>query len=208
MLDPDVATTGAEPAYCPACQLRHTRRPDWLCPRCGMPVEPGVGPPRVARSPAEEPGFPAGARIAGAVLVVSGAALATAWARAPAAAQRGSVVAAAAVVVALGLGALLGGAFARWAAAFAAIAGAAVLAEDLVRVRLPGLLRDPVPPAARAVLRGLTNPLYPAKIAFTYAFVAGILLLVAGRPRRVRIAAGVLLALPLVVLQAFRAWKG
>jgi hypothetical protein len=209
MLDPDVATTTAEPAYCPSCELRHTRRQDWLCPRCGSPVESGVGPPRRGDpSPQDEAGFPAGTRIAGGILVASGAALATAWARSPAAAQRWSVVAGVALVAALGIGSLLARSFARWAAAAVAIAAAIVVSEDLVRVRWPGLLRDPIPPAMRTLLRELTNPLYPAKIALTFAFVAGILLLLAGRPRRIRIAAGALLACPLVVLQAFRAWKG
>jgi hypothetical protein len=118
------------------------------------------------------------------------------------------VVAAVALVAALGVGSLLKLSFARWAAAVAAVGGAVVLSEDLMRVRLPGLVRDPVPPAVRALLRGLSNPLYPAKILFTFAFAAGILLLLVGRPRRARLAAGALLACPLVVLQAFRAWKG
>jgi hypothetical protein len=209
MLDPSVATTNAEPAYCPSCGLRHTRRPDWLCPRCGLPAESGVGPPRTGEpSPREEAGFPAGARVAGAILVASGVALAAAWVRSPAAAHRWSVVAGVALVVALGLASLLAVSFARWAAAVGGIAAAVVVSEDLMRVRWPGLLRDPVPPAVRAFLRELTNPLYPAKIAFTFAFVAGILLLLVGRPRRLRLAAGALLACPLVVLQAFRAWKG
>ncbi len=209
MLDPSVATTNAEPAYCPSCGLRHTRRPDWLCPRCGRPVETGVGPPRPER-PAreEEAGFPAGARVAGAILLASGAALAVAWVRFAGAGHRWSVAVGVAVVLALGAGALLKVSLARWAAAAVAIAGAVVLAEDLVRVRLPGLFRDPIPPALRAVLRGLSNPLYPAKIAFTFAFVAGLVLLLAGRPRRVRLALGVLLACPLLALQALRAWTG
>ena len=80
MLDPSLSTTTAEPAYCPSCGLRYTRRSDWLCPRCGSPVESGVAPPRAEPSQPEEEGFPAGARIAGALLVVSGGALATAWA--------------------------------------------------------------------------------------------------------------------------------
>src|SRR5512142_2912890 len=191
MLDPSFATTTAEPAYCPSCELRHTRRPDWLCPRCGSPVESGVGPPRRSpeRSPREEQaGFPAGSRVAGALLLVSGGALATAWVRSPAAAHRWSVIAAVALVAALGLGSLVAVSFARWAAAVAAVATTVVVSEDLVRVRWPGLLRDPVPPAVRGFLRELTNPLYPAKIAFTFAFVAGVLLLLVGRPGRLRIA--------------------
>lgn len=208
MLDPDVALTAAEPAYCPSCELRHTRRQDWLCPRCGSPVESGVGPPRKDRAPVEEPGFPVGTRVAGAILVVSAGALATAWVRSPPGEHRWSVVVAVALVAALGVGSLLELSFARWAAAIASVGGAAVLAEDLMRVRLPGLVRDPVPKAVRAALRELSNPLYPAKILLTFAFAAGILLLLAGRPRRARLAAGALLACPLVVLQAFRAWKG
>ncbi len=208
MLDPDVAMTAAEPAYCPSCELRHTRRQDWLCPRCGLPVESGVGPPRRERTHAEAPGFPVGTRVAGAILVVSAGALATGWVRAPPGEHRWSVVAAVALVAALGVGSLLKLSLARWAAAVAAVGAAVVLSEDLMRVRLPGLVRDPVPPAVRALLRGLSNPLYPAKILFTFAFGAGILLLLVGRPRRARLAAGALLACPLVVLQAFRAWNG
>ena len=29
---------------CPGCQLRHTRRPDGLCPRCKQPVDAAAGP--------------------------------------------------------------------------------------------------------------------------------------------------------------------
>lgn len=208
MLDPSVATTTAEPAYCPSCGLRHTRRQDWLCPRCGLPVESGVGPPRKERAPAEAPGFPAGTRVAGAILLVSAGALATGWVRSPSAEHRWSAIVAIVLVAALGVGSVAKLGFARWAAGSAAILAAAVLSEDLMRVRLPGLVRDPIPPALRAVVRELSNPLYGTKILFTFAFTVGILLLVAGRPRRVRIAAGVLLACPLVLLQAFRAWKG
>lgn len=208
MLDPSVATTTAEPAYCPSCGLRHTRRQDWLCPRCGLPAESGVGPPRKERAPAEAPGFPVGTRVAGAILMVSSAALAIAWVRSPAAAHRWSVVAAVAIVLALGVGSLLALSFARWAAVVAAIAAAVIVSEDLMRVRLPGLVRDPVPPPVRAFLRELTNPLYATKIAFTFAFVGGMLLLLLGQPRRRRLAAGALLACPLVVLQVFRAWRG
>jgi hypothetical protein len=63
---------------CPGCQLRHTRRPDGLCPRCKQPVDAGAGPPlttapapvavpaREGRAPVAHhaaPGSPSAARL-------------------------------------------------------------------------------------------------------------------------------------------------
>jgi len=41
---------------CPGCQLRHTRRPDGLCPRCKQPVDSADAPPMAAEpNPPPEP---------------------------------------------------------------------------------------------------------------------------------------------------------
>ena len=48
----------AEWMTCPGCQLRHTRRPDGLCPRCKQPVEAtsaAVGAPEAEPSPVAAP---------------------------------------------------------------------------------------------------------------------------------------------------------
>jgi hypothetical protein len=81
----------AEPAYCPACDLKHVRQPDWLCPRCGMPVETAAWR-SMARARAPEPvrelGFPLGSLVAGAVLALTSVVLAIGFARHPETAHR------------------------------------------------------------------------------------------------------------------------
>ncbi|HET8539856.1 MAG TPA: hypothetical protein VFL83_08295 [Anaeromyxobacter sp.] len=206
MLDPSVSLTPPpEPAFCPSCGLRHTRRSDWLCPRCGMPVE---SEPRrtVARpAPRGEEGFPLGSRVAGAVLLAGAAALGAGLARHPPSAHRWPLLAGAVLLAVLGAGALLKLSWARWAAVGAGLLAAVIAAEDLLRERLPDLVGDPVPPAIRASLRSALHPLHPWTILLVLAFVAGALLLLLGRPRRARIAAGAVLASPLVVLLVIRA---
>ena len=209
MLDPSIEVMpSAEPAYCPSCELRHTRRPDWLCPRCGMPVDAEVPRPTARPATRGEEGFPAGSRIASAIMVLAGGALAAGVARSPSAEHRWPLVAAAVVLVVLGLGSSLTISWARWTAVGAGVVAAVLVAEDLIRDRLPDLMPDPLPPVVRAWLRDLLRPLYPATLFFVLAFLAGGLLLLVGRPRRARLAIGVLLAAPLVVLQVIRVIGG
>jgi hypothetical protein len=206
ILDPDVApNNAAEPAYCPACELKHTRRPDWLCPRCRMPVEADVPPPRAPRAAPLELRFPHGSRIAGAFLAATGGALATGLAKVPAGEHRWPLLAAVVVLAVLGLALLLGVSAARWIVAAVAVVAAAVVAEHLIRDRLPDLMRDPLPVLARARLRDLLRPLGRAAMLASLGLQAGCVVLVAGRPRRVRIAVGAILAAPLLVLAILRA---
>lgn len=80
---------------CPGCSLRHTARPDGVCPRCQTPVGPpeaaapaspaedlpevygGSVPPSLLRAEAALPDgkAPWGARLAGAIMIVNGLAL-------------------------------------------------------------------------------------------------------------------------------------
>jgi hypothetical protein len=68
---------------CLGCGLRHSTRPDRLCPRCKEPVETGTDayeslPPATVLRAEEEPisdKAPLGARLAGAVMIVNGLAL-------------------------------------------------------------------------------------------------------------------------------------
>src|SRR5512139_2842350 len=181
MLDPShVVTTTAEPAYCPSCGLKHTRRPDWLCPRCGMPVEGGAPISRARPAPRREQGFPGGSRIAGLVMAVSGAVLAVGLAKHPAGDHRWSLLAAVLILAALGVPSLLKVSFARWAAVVLAVVAAVLVSEDLIRERAPDLLRDPLPAVIRDPLRGLIRELQPARIFFFMGLLAGCLLLLVG----------------------------
>jgi hypothetical protein len=199
MLDPShVVTTAAEPACCSSCGLRHTRRPDWLCPRCGAPVGGDEATPIRRPPPPRELGFPLGSRIAGTILAVASGALAAALAKDPAGPHRWSLLAALLALAVLGVALLLGLGWARWVVAVSAVAAVVLAAEHLVRERLPGLLRDPLPATLRDPLRALLRELQPTSLLLVLGFASGCLLLVAGRARRVRIAAGVLLAVPLV----------
>jgi len=210
MLDPShVVTTSAEPAYCPSCELKHMRRPDWLCPRCGMPVEsdaPRIPKGKARPAPRSEPVFPPGSRIAGAIVAVNGGALAIGFAKYPASEHRWTLLAAALILAVLGLELLLKVSLARWAAVVSAVVAAALVSEDLIRDRLPDLFRDPLPAVIRDWLRDLIRDPLPVKIPFFMGFLAGCVLLLVGRPRGVRIAAGVLLAAPLVVVEIMRAF--
>jgi hypothetical protein len=80
-----------------------------------------------------------------------------------------------------------------------------VLVEALLRVLLPGLVRDPLPGPIRQLLRDLIRDHQPRKLLLLLAFDAGCLLLIAGRPRRNRIVAGLLLAAPLLALELIAA---
>ncbi len=202
MLDPEhvLTTTAAEPAYCTSCGLKHTRRSDWLCPRCGMPA--GSEAPASTARPAPRAvwRFPGGSRIAGAVMTAGSGALAVGLARFPAGEHRWPLLAGALVLGVLGVALALEASWARWSAAAGALVAAAIVAEDLLRERGPWTLHDPLPPAIRAPLRALLRAPRPAEL-FALAlvgFLVGCLLLLVGRPRAWRIAAGVLLAAPLV----------
>jgi hypothetical protein len=205
MLDPSHLVTGAEPACCSSCGLRHTRRPDWLCPRCGMPVG-GDDPAPVRRpAPPPEPGFPLGSRVAGATLAAAAGALAATLAKDFATPHRWSLLAALFVLAVLGVALLIGLGWARWAVALSAVVAVALASEHLVRDRLPGLMRDPLPAAIRAPLQVVLRELGPTNLLLVTGFAAGSLLLVAGRPRRVRLAAGLLLAAPPIAFELVRA---
>lgn len=206
---PDSLSPGAEPAYCPSCELKHTRRPDWLCPRCGMPVESEVSPPRNrarAAAPVYEPEFPAGSFVAGAVMAVTSLVLAIGFARHPVTEHRWPLVAAMVVLALLGLELLLKVSPARWLVIAIALLAGVLASEDLVRARLPELMRDPLPPAVRALLRDVIRALYPIHVLLASGLLAGSLLLVVGRPGRARIAAGILLATPLAIFEIVRAF--
>ena len=202
-LDPPlVSAPSPEPAYCPRCELRHTRRADWLCPRCGSPVSTELPPPRAAPAPAAEPRFPLAARMAGAILLLLAGALAGVagpLAMSPAGAHRWRILAFAAALAGLGIGLALKVSLARFAAAALAGAAALVLSEALLRVVLPGLVRDPLPAPARQLLRNLIRDHDPRRLLLLLAFDAGCLLLVVGQPRRRRIVVGLVLAAPLLV---------
>lgn len=202
-LDPPlVPTPSPEPAYCPRCELRHTRRPDWLCPRCGSPVSTDLPPPRPAQAPPSAPTFPLATRIAGAILALMGAAVAAALAGRLAmpdsGAHRWRLLVVAAALVGLGVALLLKASLARWSAVVLGGVGALVLSEALLRVVVPGLVRDPLPAPARQLLRNLIRDHDPRTLLLLLAFDIGCLLLVVGRPRGRRIAVGLLLAAPLL----------
>jgi len=137
-------------------------------------------------------------------MAVSSGALAIGFAKFPASEHRWTLVAAALLLAVLGLELLLKVSLARWAAVVLAVAAVALVSEDLARDRLPDLFRDPLPPVIRAWLRALLRDPLPAKIPSFMGFLAGCVLLLVGRPRAVRIAAGVLLAAPLVVVAIMR----
>jgi hypothetical protein len=209
-LDPlVVVTAGPEPAYCPRCELRHTRRPDWLCPRCGSPVDTEVPPPRTTPPPPLAPPFPLGTRIAGALLLATSGALAIARAQKlttfAAVVRHGQLLVAVAVLAGLGVGLLLKRPVARWAAVALAVVAAVILSEGLVRDLSPGLVRDPLPAPVRQALRNLIPDHRPWKIVPLLGLDAGCLLLTVGRPRAWRVIAGVLVAAPLLVLEVISA---
>jgi hypothetical protein len=205
-LDPLVVTTPAsEPAYCPRCELRHTRRPDWLCPRCGNPVDTDVPPPRAPTPPPVAPGFPVASRLAGALLVLAAVAFAGPVARELATlaglAHHARLLVAVVVLAAVGGALLLGSGIARWAAVALAAVTAVILAEGLLRDVAPGLVRDPLPAAVRQALRNVIPDHHPRWMLAGVGFGAGVLLLAVARPRSWRLAAGLLLAAPLLVLR-------
>ncbi len=196
----DHATLPAETAYCHTCGFEHTRRPDWLCPRCGMPA--GTEPPArrpVAASPEET--FPMGSAIAGVAIAVNGLALLVGFAMGAADRYRWAVLATGSVLVVLAFELLLRVAAGRWIALVAAAVALLIVAEGVVRERVPDLFQDPLPDPIRRLLRDLLGDLRPAGLSSVLAFAVGCLLLVVGRPGRKRIAAGVVLAVPLLVLE-------
>ncbi len=202
MLDrSDHATLPAETAYCHSCGFEHTRRPDWLCPRCGMPAGTEPRARRAKADSADEPTFPLGSTIAGAVMAVNGAALLVGFVRHPASEYRWALLGTAFALLALALELLLKVSAGRWIALAAAVAVALIVSEGLVRERVPDLFRDPLPVPIRRFLRDVLRDLRPMGISFVLGFEAGCLLLVVGQPRRLRIAAGVVLAVPLAVLE-------
>jgi hypothetical protein len=139
-------------------------------------------------------------------MAVSSGALAIGFAKHPAGEHRWALLAAVVVLAALGLALLLKASWARWAAVVLAVVAAVPVPEHLIRVRFPGLIRDPLPAALRDPVRDLIRGFQPATTFFFMGFVAGCLLLFVGRPRGVRIAAGVLLAAPLVAVEIMRAF--
>jgi hypothetical protein len=138
-------------------------------------------------------------------MAVSSGALAIGLAKHPFGEHRWPLLAAALILAVLGLELLLKVSWARWAAGVFAVVAAVLVSEDLLRDRLPGLIRDPLPAVVRDPLRNLIREPQRAEIFFFLGFLAGCLLLLVGRPRGVRIAAGVLLAAPLVVVEIMRA---
>ncbi len=195
---------GGEAAYCAACDLPHARRPDWLCPRCGMPVEYDAARARRrvrAAAEARDEEFPAGSFVAGAVLAVTGLVLATSFARRPVVEHRWPLVAAMALLLVLGIELLIKVAPARWVAIALAAAAAIRGGEDVLRARVPDLPRDPLPAALRAPLHDAVGARSAARLLAAAGLLAGALLLLVGRPGRARIAAGVLLAAPLAVAE-------
>jgi hypothetical protein len=204
-------TIAAEPARCPACGLKHMRQPDWLCPRCGMPVETESYRSTMRESRAAEPGrapeFPLGSVVAGAVLALTAVVLAIGFARDPATAHRWTLVAATVLLAVLGLELLLKVSPARWVVIAVALIALFLASEELLRAWLPSLVADPLPPALRVALQGVLRALHPLRILLASGLAGGTLLLVAGRPRRWRIAAGVLLAAPLAIAEIVR-WLG
>lgn len=206
--DPSHAgSLSAEAAYCPACDLKHVRQPDWLCPQCGMPVETEAWRSAV-RSRADAPevvlGFPLGSVIAGVVLAVTGVVLAIGFARTLVVEYRWPLVAATVVLLVLGLELLFKVSSARWVAI--ALAGLALLVvgEVMLRARWPDLVLDPLSPAARLALDGLVGALYPLRLGLASGLLAGTIVLVAGRPGRWRIVVGALAAASLAVAEAVR----
>jgi hypothetical protein len=197
----------AEQAYCPACELKHVRAADWLCPRCGMPVETEAWRSTVgSRSiePEAELEFPLGSVVAGAALAVTAVVLAVGFARNPVVQLRWPLVATMTVLLVLGLELLLKVSAARWVAGGVAVIALGVASEGLLRLLAPGLVRDPLAPAVRTMLMGAVGALYPLRITFAMALLGGTLLLLVGRPARWRIAAGALLGAPLAVGEIVR----
>jgi hypothetical protein len=200
-----------EPAYCPACDLKHVRQPDWLCPRCGLPVETEAWRTAVGRSgvePEAEKEFPRGSFVAGAVLALTGAILTIGFARHPSTPHRWPLVAAMVILGILGLELLLKVARARWVALGVSLVALILVVEDQLRVRAPELMPDPLPAAARAALQGLLRLLDPLRTLLAAGMLVGVLVLVFGRPGRGRIVAGALLAAPLALAEIVRWFVG
>jgi uncharacterized membrane protein SirB2 len=200
--------TDGEAAYCPECDYEHVRRPDWLCPKCGMPVESAAWRSMVSRrgtgsrAGAEEEGarpFPHGSFVAGAVLVLTGLVLAIGFARDPISDHRWTLVTAMVLLGVIGLELLLKVSWARWVVFALALVALLLVAEDLLRARWPELMSDPLPPPIRAALQDAIRAPSPLRRLLAAAMLAGTLLLVAGRPGRGRLVAGILVASALAV---------
>ncbi|HEY6002362.1 MAG TPA: hypothetical protein VIV57_05755 [Anaeromyxobacter sp.] len=159
-----------------------------------------------AAAPEYEPEFPLGSFVAGAVMGVTSLVLAIGFARHPVTEHRWPLVAAMVLLAVLGLELLIKVSLARWVVIAIALLAAVLASEDLVRARVPDLIRDPLPPAVRVLLRDVIRALYPIDILLASGLLAGSLLLVVGRPGRARIAAGVLLATPLAIVGIVRAF--
>jgi hypothetical protein len=205
----ETSDVGAEPAYCPACDLKQVRQPDWLCTRCGQPVETEGWRSAVggrAAGPERERAleFPLGSVVAGAVMALTSLVIAIGFARSPATAHRWALVAAAVVLLVLGVELLLKVRPARWIVIAAALMALSLAAEGVLRERVPELVRDPLPPGVRVALRSVIHALHPLRILLASGLLGGILLLVAGRPGRWRMAAGVLIAAPLALGEIIR----
>jgi hypothetical protein len=194
-------TLPAETAYCHTCGFEHTRRPDWLCPRCGMPAGTDPRRPRSVAASAAEQTFPLGSTIAGAVLAANAVALLVGFVRHPASDHRWALLGTSFVLVVLALELLLKVDAGRWIVVAAAVLVALVVSEGVLRERVPDLFRDPLPDPIRRFLRDVLRDLGPTGMSSVLGLAAGCLLLVIGRPGRIRIAAGVVLALPLAVLE-------
>ncbi|MGB8931263.1 MAG: hypothetical protein WCC48_08455 [Anaeromyxobacteraceae bacterium] len=200
----------AEPARCPACGLKHMRQANWLCPRCGMPVETESYRSTMREPRAAEPeralGSPLGSFVAGAVMALTSVVLAVGFARHPVTEHRWALVAAMVLLAVLGLELLLKVSAARWVVAVIALAALLLASEELLRAWLPSLVADPLPPALRAALQGVIGALNTLRILLASGLFGGTLLLVIGRPGRWRIAAGVLLAAPLALFEIVRSF--
>lgn len=196
------ASLPAEKAYCHSCGLAHTRTADWLCPRCGMPADTEPRSHRAEEEAREEEpaDFPVGSMVAGAVLAVSGAALLVGFLKHPASVYRWPALAAASVLLVLALELLLKVNAGRWIVVVAALLVVLIASEGALRERVPDLFRDPLPDPVRRFLRDVLRDLRLTGIASVAASAASCLLLVVGRPRWPRIAAGAVLAVPLVAL--------
>ena len=197
----------AEQAYCPACDLKHVRQPDWLCPQCGMPVETEAWRSAVGKRSTEEApelGFPLGSFVAGAAMALTSLVLAVGFARNPVVEHRWPLVAAMILLGVLALELLIKVSAARWIVIAIAAIALILVSEDLLRANLPDLMSDPLPPVARAALHGALRALYPLRIGFASGLLVGIMVLVAGRPGRGRIAVGLALIAPLAVAEIVR----
>jgi hypothetical protein len=196
-----------EPAYCPACDLKHVRQPDWLCPRCGMPVETDAWRSAVGArgsEPERELEFPRGSFVAGAVLAMTSAVLTIDFARHPASPHRWQLIGAMVILGVLGLELLLKVTWARWVVIATAAIALLLVAEEQLRSRAPELMPDPLAPALRAALQDVIHLLDLPRVLLAAGLFVGTLVLVAGRPGRWRIVAGALFAVPLALAEVVR----